>query len=330
MKNEYKKLGIISPSNNVNKLFPNRYKQGIKNLSEIGFAAYSYDELFPYNTYKKNSVSNRIDEINYFLNENINFLIASIGGYISIQLLDKIDYDLIKKNKTVICGFSDITALLLAIYSKTHIIQLYGPTFIVNLCEYDGIDEYTKKYFLKAINHEKYSCIASSYSINEFIDWNILEKKKLIKKKEKKGNDWKSIRKEVAYGKLIGGNLSTILLIIGTQYLPIDEFDNSILFLEDCETNINEFCSYLESLRIKGVFEKIKGLVIGKFDSQEMNNDIEDFLNEYFKEDNFPILFNVDFGHTYPILTIPIGAYAKLDNINKKIEIINYDGKENE
>ena len=86
----------------------------------------------------------------------------------------------------------------------------------------------------------------------------------------------------------------------------------------------------MESLRIKGVFEKIKGLVIGKFDSQEMNNDIEDFLNEYFKEDNFPILFNVDFGHTYPILTMPIGAYVKLDNINKKIEIINYDGKENE
>ena len=330
MKNEYKKIGIISPSNNVNKLFPNRYKQGIMNLNELGFKVYSYDKINEFNTYKKDSIDNRVDEINYFINNDIKTLLTTIGGYLSIQILDKLDYGLIKEKEVVICGFSDITALLLAIYSKTHIPQLYGPTFIVNLADYGGIDEYTKYCFLKALNKENYICKSSSYSINEYIDWKVLEKEKIIKSKEKKENDWKSIREEVVYGKLIGGNLSTILLTISTEYLPITEFDNSIFFLEDCETNINEFCSYLESLKIKGVFKKIKGLIIGKFDSQVMNNSIEEFLNEYFKDNDFPILFNVDFGHTFPILTLPIGAYAKLDTINKEIGIINYSGVCNE
>ena len=324
------KIGIISPSNNVNSLFPNRYKQGIKNLNALGFDVYSYDKLNDYNTYKKDSIDNRIDEINYFINNDIKTLLTTIGGYLSVQLLDKLDYNLIKEKEIVICGFSDITALLLAIYSKTHIPQLYGPTFIVNLADYGGIDEYTKECFLKALNKEKYICRPSSYSINEYIDWNVLENNEIIKKREKKNNDWKSINEKVTYGKLIGGNLSTILLTIGTEYLPIEEFNDAIIFLEDCETNINEFCSYLESLRIRDIFSKIKGIIVGKFDTGEMNSDIEELLKNYFSKDDIPILYNVDFGHTFPILTLPIGAYAKLDTINKEIEIINYGGVNNE
>lgn len=330
MKKEYYNLGIISPSNNVNYFFPNRFKQGIKNLKNIGINAHIYKDLNKVNSYKKDSVSNRLNEINYFINKDITLLLTTIGGYLSIQLLDKIDYDLIKKKNVVFCGFSDITAILLAVYCKTHIIQLYGPTFIVNLCEYDGIDEYTKYYFLKSLKKENYKCTFSSYSISEYIDWNILEKNRLIKKRIAKENDWKGVNNKVAYGKLLGGNLSTILLIIGTEYLPIEEFDNSILFLEDCETNINEFCSYIESLKIRNVLSKIKGLIIGKFDNDDMNNNIDDFLKSYFSEYNIPIIYNVDFGHTYPILTLPIGAYAKVDSSKKEIEIISYGDKINE
>ena len=324
MKKECYNLGIISPSNNVNYIFPNRFKQGIENLKKIGINAHIYKYLNKTNSFKKNSINNRLNEINYFINNDITFLLATIGGYLSVQLLDKIDYDLIKKKQVVFCGFSDITAILLAVYCKTHIIQLYGPTFIVNLCEYDGIDEYTKYYFLKGLKQERYRCIFSDYTINEYIDWNILEKNKLIKKRIEKENDWKGINEKVACGNLIGGNLSTILLIIGTEYLPVEEFNNSILFLEDCETNINEFCSYIESLRIRNILSKIKGLIIGKFDSDDMNNSIGDFLKSYFSEYSIPIIYNVDFGHTYPILTLPIGSYVKVDSIKKEIEIISY------
>ena len=316
-----KKIGIISPANNVLSIFPKRKEIGIKNLEEIGYEVIFSKNGCRINDCYKKSLKERLEEINEILNQEPDIIMASIGGYTSIQLLDKLDYKKINEKKSIFCGFSDATALLLAIYTKTKKEVLYGPVYTVNLCDYGGIDEYTKKYLLDCIEGKKIIYKASNYSIKEFIDWKELEEKEIIKKKTKKGNDWKVVKEGKASGKLIGGNLSTLILIIGTEYLKEEEFDNSILFLEDCDTNISKFCSFLDSLRIKGIFNKINGLIVGKFDSDELNKEIYGFLKDYLIEYNIPVVCNVDFGHIYPILTFPIGRKASLECNKKEIKL---------
>ena len=316
-------VGIFSPSNNVLSFYKKRRVVGIRNLKEIGLNPIFSKNAIRTNSYTKNSISERINELNELLDKNVDLMIASIGGYLSVQLLDLIDFEKIKDKKVSFCGSSDITALLLALYVKTGMIMLYGPTYTVDLCNYGGIDEYTKDGLLSCYFQKNITYHPSNYKINEFIDWNELEKKEIIKKRVHKNNDWKIVKQGFAGGKLIGGNLSTILLILGSEYLPIDTFDGCILFLEDCETNINEFCSYLECLKLNGVFNKINGIIIGKFDSAEMNDNIGNLLNDYFQDYDIPIAYNIDFGHVSPILTLPIGANSVLNCIDDiSLEII--------
>lgn len=314
------KVGIISPSNNFLETFPNRQKEGIKNLNDINIDVVFSKNAIRNNDYTKKSIEERLEEFNEILDANLDVIIASMGGYTSIQILDKIDYEKIKNKDTIICGFSDITALLLAIYVKTKKEVLYGPVYTVNLCDYGGIDEYTKNSLLDNIEGKEIEYKPSKYIINEYIDWEELEKNRIVKKQQNKNNDWIIIKEGNAKGKLIGGNLPTLLLILGTEYLPIEEFNDRILFLETCDTNILEFCSYLESLRLKGVLDRVKAIMFGKFDTDEMNDSIKDFLTDYMKEYNIPIICNMDFGHVFPILTLPIGREATIDCTNEKIK----------
>lgn len=310
--NKDNRIGIISPSNNLITYYPNRNKQGIKNMKEIGFEVIFAHNAYRVNNYTKESIKERIDEINQLMDENIQLLLASIGGYLSIQLLDSINYNKMCEKKITICGSSDITAILLAAYVKTNMIMLYGPTYTVNFCDYEGISDYIKDSFINCFLRQDFSYTYSPYCVDEFIDWKELELSPRGKHISKKNNDWKIINKGSCFGKLIGGNLSTMLLILGTEYLPIDIFKDKILFIEDCETNINEFCSYLECLRLNGVFDMVNGIIFGKFDTNDMNNQIEKLLHDYFSNYQFPIICNLDFGHINPMFTIPIGANAEI------------------
>ena len=302
-----RKIGFISPANNLLGIFPNRKKEGINNLKEI-----SFDPIFSKNAIrKKNRVEDRMKEMDEILDQEEDLIMATMGGNTSIQLLEKINYKKIKEK--------NVTALLLAIYSKTKVEMLYGPVFTVNICEVGGIDGYTKKYLLETLEGKEIECSPSTYKIDEYIDWSIQEVNPKVRERTPKEYDWKTIHEGKVEGKLIGGNLATLVLILGTEYLPVETFKDSILFLEDCETHINEFCSYLESLKLKGVFSQIKGIIIGKFDTKEMNDQVEDFLKDYFKEYSFPIACNLDFGHVYPIMTLPIGREASLECTNNKV-----------
>lgn len=320
-KQKYKKIGIFSPAANFLKFFPNRRKTGINNLKNIGFEAVFAINAIRENNYTKFSVQERLAELNELLNRDLDLIIASTGGYNSIQLLDQIDYDRIKNNKITFCGFSDITALLLAIYTKTGNTVLYGPTYSVNFCDYGGIDEYTKNSFINCYSRKSTKYYPSKYIIDEFIDWKELESSVKIKEKKFINNQWKVVKSGKCAGKLLGGNIATLLLILGSEYLPIEIFDDKILFLEDCTTDAEELCSYLESLRIKGVFNRVRAVMFGKFQTEKMNSIIYDVLSDYFSDYNKPVICNMDFGHVYPILTLPIGEIAKLSCENNEINL---------
>lgn len=315
LKNKNSCFNVISPSRGMLSSFPNRVKNGVdflnkQNLS-VEFSKNSFKEM----AYISATPEERIQDIqNAFLNHNTNIIMASIGGYNSNQLLHDLDYNIIRENPKVFCGYSDITALLLGIYSKTGLVVFHGPCYLTELCEYPRPFEYTWKNFVDAMSGKAIDWNCPESITSEFYDWNIQENV-MYERKLTPSTPWKCIKKGYAEGKLIGGNLSTILNILGTEFLPTSQFDQSILFIEEPNCSLARFDSLLYALKAHEVLKHIKGLVIGRFNND--NTDTQDrtlyeILIEVSQGYDFPIATDIDLGHTDPMITIPIGRQGYL------------------
>lgn len=308
-----KGIGIVSPASSVMSLYPNRVRNGIRFLESENYKVKFGKASFETNGYISSSRERRIEDINVFLQDpEVDIIIASIGGYNSNQLLQNLDYELIKNSKKIFCGYSDITAMLLAIHYKTGIKVIHGPTFLPELCEYPNPYDYTWEYFTKALSGEKFVYKEPLYNIKQYRDWREDEKQMLPKEKSYPVK-WKIYNKGKACGKTIGGNLQTLALLVGSDYCPVSFFENKILFLEDCCEKLARVDAILHSLKIRGIFDIIRGLVIGKFTKDEINLSVPALLSDLDISEHIPVIYDVDLGHTSPMISIPLGAVSKLE-----------------
>ena len=274
---------------------------------KVTFGKYVY-ETDEY--YMAASKEHRAEDLNdAFKDKNVKAIITVIGGFNSNQILDLIDYEAIKENPKIICGFSDITAVLDSIYAKTGLVTYYGPHYssfgMKKGCEYT-ID-YFKKMFFESEEIE----IKSSESWSNdawFIDQ---ENREFI------SNDGMFVINEgEAEGEIVGGNLCTLNLLQGTEYMP--DISNRILFLEDDgmaeRLFMVTFDRDLQSLIQMPEFKTVKGIVIGRAEkSADMTKEKWIHLIKNKPElDNIPVIAGADFGHTTPIFTFPIGGKAKI------------------
>ena len=263
------------------------------------------------------TVQERVDTLHAFLRDtSIKGIIAFWGGFQTHQLLEYLDYDLIRKNPKPIIGYSDMTALQLGVFAKTGLVTFSGPCGIT--FGKPKTFEYSWKHFEKTlINPEVPFKLEHSneYSDNEW--WLRADKKVLIKKT----SGWKTYQGGSAEGKLIGGNLGTMLLLHGTEYWH--DFKNAILFVEEDEEEKPQTIDRLfTKMRQIGVFDQINGLVVGRFHSKvgfTSKDSFEMILKDALKGYDFPVLYNVDFGHTDPLVTLPIGIRCKIDAGKKEI-----------
>ena len=264
------------------------------------------------------TIEQRIEDLHdAFRDKNVKAILTVIGGYNSNQLLDFIDYSLIKDNPKILCGFSDITALANAIYAKTGLVTYSGPHFS-SFGMLKGL-EYTEEYFQKMFFENKPILLQSSKQWSNdswFIDQ---ENRDFI---ENEG--MKVLQSGEAEGNIIGGNLCTLNLLQGTEYMP--DLENSILFLEDDGLVQNvfnmEFDRDLQSLLQMANHKKIRGIVLGRAEKNcEMTEEkwFEIFQTKARLKD-IPLVINANFGHTTPIFTFPIGGYARI-KADQKIEI---------
>ena len=255
------------------------------------------------------SIKKRITDFhNAIKDSNIDIILSVLGGYNCNQLLNYIDYELIKNNPKIICGYSDITVILNAIYAKTGNTTYLGPTFH-SFAMKEGLEQ-TIFYFNKAINKENYYLKDPKYySSDKWYDNQ--DNRKFLKNR---GcivlNDGK------ADGIIIGGNLCSFNLLQGTPYMP--SLKDKILFIEDDALVGKEFPYEFErnlvSLIQQKDFDKVRGIIIGRSQIQTGMNlrKWKKILNK--KElKNIPIIINANFGHTTPNATIPIGGYCLID-----------------
>lgn len=263
------------------------------------------------------SIQSRLDDLHEaFADKGIDAVLTAIGGYNTNQLIDKIDYKLIKNNPKILCGFSDITCLCHAITQKTGLVTYSGPHFS-SFGMKKGFD-YTLNYFKKCLFENNPYDVKPAENISND-DWFLDQENRNFVK-----NDGWWILNNIDgnfKGKLLGGHVRCISSLQGTEFWPC--LKNTILFLEeDEETSPVLFDRLLQSLIHQKDFKYVKAVVIGRFrDQSKMSKSL---LNQIVKTKdalkNIPIIANFDIGHTTPIFTYPIGGEVLIKIENNTVE----------
>lgn len=308
---------VIAPAASVASFKPksiiNTSKKRIKDLLGL-------DVVFSKNVLEKNiidssSIKSRIKDLHdAFLDKNIKGIICARGGFNANELLPYIDWNIIKNNPKPIWGYSDITVLSNAFYAKTGLVTYSGPTFsTMGMKEEKDVVKYIFDNLKKClISEDSFEIISSKY-------WN--ERKTKIKK----NTGPIALQNGNATGIIIGGNLCSLNLLQGTDFMP--SLKDKILFIEDDDFGGKlsplEFSRNLESLLQCKDSNTIKGIVFGRF-QKGFNMDLKKMkliLESKKISKNIPIIYNVDFGHTTPMITFPIGGTVKIEANNTKIKI---------
>ena len=283
-------IGVVAPSNpivgdNVEEIMKAKEK-----VEKDGFKVEFSKNLFSNTNGYSSSAKEKAEDINYmFSNKNIKMIWCAKGGENSNSTFEYLDYDLIKKNPKIICGYSDITSLCNIITAKTGLVTFSGTNF-----KTIATDETDFSY---------------NEAIKRFVDGNL-----------DLGipEDYKVLNEGIAEGELIGGNLSLTRGLVEGKY-KID-FRDKILFLEELgfETGPAMASNYLYYMKQNGVFDKIKGLWIGSY-NHESNISLEKIVLDVIGDKyNFPIIKSDNFGHIEKKIVIPIGTKAKIDTASKE------------
>lgn len=317
-------IRVIAPSRSMKILRKDCIEIATKRLEEEGFKVTFAEHVMDSfdDEYNCAKIEDRVKDLEAaFRDKNVKAILTVIGGYNSNQLLQYINYDVIKENPKILCGYSDITILLDSIYAKTGLITYYGPHFS-SFGMKNGFD-YTLEYFRKMfMNSEDKIDIQPAEKWSNDSWFKEQEKRTFI---QNEGH--LVINEGEAEGEIVGGNLCTLNLLQGTEYMP--DLENKILFLEDDglvgKAFLMEFDRDLQSLL--HTIKKVQGIVIGRAERNcEMTEDkwIKLIKNKI-ELNGIPVIANVDFGHTTPIFTFPIGGYAKIvaKDGNTSIQISN-------
>lgn len=312
-------IRISAPARSLSLLSEDLVKLAKENFENQGFKITFSKNCNEKDMFNSSSVKSRVEDLHEaFFDKNVKAIFTVIGGFNSNQILKYLDYDLIKNNPKILCGYSDITALANAITAKTGLITYSGLHFSTWSMKKEF--EYNLEYFRKCLVEEGGFEVKPSQTWSDDQWYKDQENRKLID-----NEGFIILNKGDAEGTIFGGNLCTFNLLQGTEFMP--NISNSILFLEDddfagADFDV-EFDRNLQSLIHQPNFEKVKGIVIGRFqEGSKMNLKKLKYIIETKEElKNLPIIANADFGHTNPLITFPIGGTAKL-KVDKKVELI--------
>ncbi|MBU3156987.1 S66 family peptidase [Clostridium estertheticum] len=316
-------IGIFSSSAPITYLCPNRFDRAKQYLQSKGFNLIEGSLTGKYDFYRSGSIMQRAEELNSLIrNPEVKCIMASIGGMNSNSILPYIDYEKFKLHPKIIIGYSDVTAILLAIYAQTGISTYYGPALVASFGEFTPFVDLTYKYF-KEITMDKmsfpYVFQTPEYWTDEYVNWEIQDRSK-----EKRENSWITIYGGNVRGRVMGGNLNTIQGIWGSKYMP--EIKNGdILFIEDSLKDAATIERSFSFLKLNGVFDKISGIILGKhelFDDMKTGRKPYEILVEVLGDKKLPFVADFDCCHTHPMMTLPIGCEIELDATNKKVTII--------
>lgn len=255
----------------------------------------------------------KVDDLHAaFLDPNVKGILAAIGGFNSNQLLERIDWDIIRANPKIFAGFSDITVLNHAILAKTGLVTFATPNFYCFGLPPES--NYSLEYFRRCLfagQPETYKVRASK----EFYDYAWDYDERSPRSKIVNGG-LKIIQPGQASGTLLGGNLCSLNLLNGTEYFPRIKGDIILCLEDDSYDSIPEtFERNLQSLIQQPYFRQVKAILFGRFQRESIaaNDSLAAIISSKKIGSNIPIVSNLDFGHTDPKFSYKIGGWASVE-----------------
>ena len=291
-------IGIIAPASPPSS--PEKITKGAEYLEQLGYRVKLGKNVEKVYGYLAGTDQERADDVNeMFADKNVKAIIAVRGGYGTPRILPLINYSLVKKNPKILIGYSDLTALQLAIFKKTGLVTFSGPMSGVEM--FKGIDPFTEEHF--------WACITST--------------KKIGSVKNPPGKKIQTIVEGKASGILLGGNLSLIISLAGSKYLP--SFKKSLLFIEEIEEECYRFDRMMNQLRITNILDDTNGIIMCELTDVKASDTTKPFLsaeqvmNDYLLQLKKPVVSGLAYGHVSQKLTIPIGIRATLDTAKNSL-----------
>lgn len=319
-------IGIVSPSAPISAFCPRRLKRGIDFIESMGYRVALGENVSAIDVYTAGTAEQRAQDINRMLaDENIKAIIITIGGYNANDVLDLIDYDLARRNKDkIVMGYSDSTVILHALKKKSDMRCLMGPMILPQFAEFPAMQEFTRKSFEFVTSNlgggVVYDFPVAKIFTEEMLLW---DKEDDRPRTMKPNGGWEVLSPGSAEGVLVPANLNTLCRLIGTEFMP--DLAGAILFLEDDSDERGATIQrMLRQLGQAGHLKNIKGIVFGRFQekSEVSHENLRFILKNIFGDLSFPVITNVNFGHTDPILTLPLGNSVIVDTQAKKISVI--------
>jgi len=314
-------IRVIAPALSLTSMSWSDIQQATKTLEKLGFSVSLGTHVNEANTFNSATIESRVHDFEEaFSDAGVDGILTVNGGFNSHELLERINWKIIKNNPKPLCGYSDITALNNALLAQADIISYSGPHFSTFAMKYH-IEE-TINYFIKCLCHDKpYNILPSKYWSDDKW-WEDQENRTLIP-----NQGWQVVNPGYAEGTIIGGNLSTLMLLRGTRFMPMPS--ECLLFIEEAgAVQFETFYRNLSSFSLMESSSQIKAILIGRFQkASPIDRDLLKALprlNPFFR--HMPIIAGVDIGHTYPLVTFPIGGKARIvaSESNPSIEILEH------
>ena len=291
-------IGVVAPSNPI----IDERKEDIEKAKEIieqrGFRVKFSKNLFSNTNGYSASAKEKAEDINeMFKDKEVKMIWCAAGGANSNSCFEYLDYELIKQNPKIICGYSDITSITNIIDEKSELVTFSSMNF---------------RTIVKDEENFSYNEV-----INRFVEGS------LEFGRPNGITEYKTIKEGKAEGELIGGNLFLTKGLVSGKYKI--NFENKILFIEELgfESDPTVVSSSLYYLKQNGIFDKIRGIWLGNYEHESGISLEKILLDVLGDEHNFPIIKSNNFGHVYKQTVIPIGTNARIDTSKEvKIELL--------
>lgn len=309
-------IRVIAPSRSLAIISSELRQIATQALTQMGFSVTFGEHAEEDDEFHSSSIEARVSDLHAaFTDPQVNGILTAIGGYNANQVLSYLDYNLIRDNPKILCGYSDITALSNAIYAKTGLVTYSGPhfsTFGMRL----GL-EYTREYFARCLMQ------ADAYDLPASDTWSDDPwYRNQMQRQFTRNPGYHVINPGHAQGRILGGNLCTLNLLQGTPYMP--DLQDSILFIEDDEESPpHTFDRDLQSLLHQDGFSGVRGLLIGRFQkaSQMDDSKLLQIICSKRELQGIPVVTDANFGHCTPHFTFPIGGWGEIEAGNGKAQI---------
>jgi muramoyltetrapeptide carboxypeptidase len=293
-------IGVVSPASPIDD--PTRLEQGIRYLESCGYRAMTGTHVGQRSGYLAGTDEERAGDLHaMFADRRVKAIMCIRGGYGTPRLLAHINYAMIRKNPKIFVGYSDITALHLAFWARARLVTFHGPMLGVDMA--GAMDPFAEEAFWRLLTAP-------------------VRRQHLIPP----GGGTERLTPGRGTGRLLGGNLSLLLSLFGTRYLPA--LHRALLFLEEVGEEPYRVDRMLTQLRNAGVFRSVAGIVLGHFsdctpkDPAKPSQTVGEIVQGIAAGCRGPFVTGLPFGHERKMITIPLGVRAVLDGDAGTLELL--------